>query len=96
MGSGLVAAVSAKDRPPLTSMPPIIRAIPANMIGELLSINTAVRLRAIPAQWEPLVTLGTPGKGSRCGIVESDGVCIIRMRRGRLLKPAEKGGGRDS
>jgi hypothetical protein len=29
-------------------------------------------------------------------IVESDEVCIIRMRRGRLLNPAEKGGGRDS
>jgi hypothetical protein len=43
-------------------MPPImtsiIRAMPASMIGELLSINTAGRLRAIPAQWEPLVTLG--------------------------------------
>jgi hypothetical protein len=81
-------------------MPPImtsvIRAMPANMIGELLSINTAVRLRAIPALWEPLVTLGTPGQGSRCGIVESDEACIIPMRRGRLLKPAEKGGERDS
>ena len=37
----------------------IIRAMPASMIEELLSINTAVRLRIIPAQWEPLVTLGT-------------------------------------
>jgi hypothetical protein len=37
----------------------IIRAMPASMIGELLSINTAVRLRVIPTQWEPLVTLGT-------------------------------------
>jgi hypothetical protein len=37
----------------------IIRAMPASMIRELLSINTAVRLRIIPAQWEPLVTLGT-------------------------------------
>jgi hypothetical protein len=34
----------------------IIRATPANMIGELLSINTAVRLRVIPAQGEPPVT----------------------------------------
>jgi hypothetical protein len=34
----------------------IIRAMPASMIGELLSINTAVRLRVIPAQWELPVT----------------------------------------
>jgi hypothetical protein len=74
----------------------IIRAMPANMIGDLLSIDTAVRLRAIPAQWEPPVTLGTPGQGIEVRIVESDEACIIRMRRGRLLKPAEKGGERDS
>jgi hypothetical protein len=37
----------------------IIRTMPASMTGELLSINTAVRLRVIPAQWKPLVTLGT-------------------------------------
>jgi hypothetical protein len=43
----------------------LVAMVPANMIGELLSINTAVLLRAIPAQWEPLVTLGTPGQGSR-------------------------------
>jgi hypothetical protein len=36
----------------------IMRAMPASMIGELLSINTTVRLRVHPAQWEPLLTLG--------------------------------------
>jgi hypothetical protein len=44
-------------------MPPImtviIKAIPASMIGELLSINMTVRLRPIPPRWEPLLTLAT-------------------------------------
>jgi hypothetical protein len=31
------------------------------------------------------------GRRIEVRIVESDEACIIRMRRGRLLKPAEKG-----
>jgi hypothetical protein len=47
----------------------IIRAMPASMIRELLSINTAGRLRVIPAQREPLVTLRRFGRCRECLVV---------------------------